>query len=143
MSEALTTIIISILSGVNLIELLGFILYYRQNKKSKELENDGKAIDNKDKGADVYDKVITTMNKVIEVMEEKFQKSEEDSDEKATKIDQLLKEKEQLIQEKFTLLEDISNKKIECTKANILRCNCISCEKRQPPMTNKLENAQN
>jgi len=58
MTETFATIFISILGGVNILELTGFIVFYKQNKKSKELDNDGKAANNFDKVVEVNKEVI-------------------------------------------------------------------------------------
>jgi uncharacterized Tic20 family protein len=58
MTETFATILISVLGGINLLELIGFIVFYKQNKKSKELDNDGKAANNFDKVVEVNKEVI-------------------------------------------------------------------------------------
>lgn len=126
MGESLLTVIVSVLSGINLLELIGFILFYRQNKKAKELENDGKQNEN-------IDKLVETTQKVIDILEDKFNDSENDSKAKGAKIDELLKEKETLISEKFQLLKEKQRAELELIKANYLKCEVQNCPKRQPP----------
>ena len=127
MGESLTTAIISIISGVDLLGLLAFFLYYRQNKKSKELDNDSKDIDN-------IDKTVDTTNKIIEILEDKFNDSEEDSKQKKAEIEKLQQEKEEAIKQKFDLMQENTELKLKCMKAEFIRCECLDCQKRIPPL---------
>ena len=76
MTETLATILISILGGVNLLELIGFIVFYKQNKKSRELDNDNKAANN-------FDKVVEVNKEVIDMLKQNYKELDDECDKQA------------------------------------------------------------
>lgn len=126
MTETALAILASVLGGVNIIELLAFFLFFKQNKKSKELDNDGKQNDN-------FDKLLESTNKVIDILEDKFRDSEEDSNNKREEIKKLQVANEELLKGKFDLMTENMDLKIRLQKAELLKCEVKGCKLRQPP----------
>lgn len=102
----------TILGGIDLIALISLLLYYRVNKKSKEIENDAHGNE--------------TMSQVINTLKEQFDRSNEDSKEKQELIDALRAEK-------FELEKKIAALEFENTKNCFWKCEVKGCANRIPP----------
>ena len=126
MTETLATILISVIGGVNLLELIGFFVFYRQNKKSKELDNDNKAANN-------FDKVVEVNKEVIDMLKENYKELDDECDKQAKDIDKLQADKQAMMEEKLQLMEQIHTLKMEKKLAEFKKCEVKNCPNRQPP----------
>lgn len=88
------------------------LLFYRQNKVSKELDNEAKQ-------SDEWRKL--------------YEMEKEECDELNTKIDSLFDEIRKHRDEKNTMAKRITELEIDNTKGKIYRCEVAGCVKRHPP----------
>ena len=126
MSETFATILISVLGGVNILELIGFIVFYKQNKKSRELDNDNKAANN-------FDKVVEVNKEVIDMLKQNYKELDDECDKQAKDIVQLHADKQKMMEEKLQLMEQIHTLKMEKKMAEFQKCEVRNCINRQPP----------
>lgn len=81
----------------------------------------GLKVDNKSKEIDVHIKLIDELQDQVEKQNERLDKK-----------DALMQEKDDIIAELRNKLDSV---RTQCSVATLLRCNCISCENRQPPIS--------
>lgn len=126
MSGALITALISIIGGINILEIIGFFVFYKANKKSKDLDNDGKGIENKGKETENLDRMVDILNDVITMIKNNYKESEEDSKERK-------EENTKLYAENLELLKENNELKIKLASAELFKCEVRGCTNRQPP----------
>jgi len=112
MTSTIIGIIGTVLGGLDLVALISIILFYKPNRKAKDIEN-------ATHGNEALQSVIATLR-------EQLERSDADSKAKQDKIDELTAE--------------IANKDIqlaaaefENTKNCFWKCNVKGCERREPP----------
>lgn len=109
---------IALLGGIGgLGGICSFFLFYRENKRAKQLENEHKA----------NDEVWALVEKYKKENDDLKKEFNETLDKKDNKIESLFKEKGELMKR---------NDKLSSTVAalTILRCKVVGCAKREPPM---------
>jgi len=63
-----------------------------------------------------------------------YEEEKEDNDKKDVKIAELIKEKDQLRDERDAAISDKAKCLITASKLDILRCDCLGCRDRRPPL---------
>ena len=63
-----------------------------------------------------------------------YEEEKEDNDKKDVKISELIKEKDQLRDERDAAIADKAKCLITSSKLDILRCDCLGCNDRRPPL---------
>lgn len=63
-----------------------------------------------------------------------YEEEKADNDKKDTKIAELIHEKDQLREERDSALNDKARCLISASKLDILRCDCLECKDRRPPL---------
>lgn len=109
----------TILGGVDLVALLGILLYYKPNKEAKQIENTTH-------GNEALQSVIATLR-------EELERSDLDSKNKQDAIDalrELLLEKEKTI---YELEKRLAQAEFENTKNCFWKCEVKGCLQRIPP----------
>lgn len=112
MDTSLIGIIGTILGSVDLIAVVSLLLFYKPNKKAKEIENDTH-------GNEALQSVITTLR-------EQLERSDADSKTKQEIIDSLREENGELKQTIIKLEQ-------EKTTCEFWKCSVRGCINRQPP----------
>lgn len=112
MDASLIGIIGTILGSIDLIALVTILLFYKPNRKAKEIENDTH-------GNEALQSVITTLR-------EQLERSDVDSKEKQSIIDALRDENEKL---RHDLIRAEQDNQINC----FWKCDVKGCTLRQPP----------
>lgn len=119
------TAIVAILGGIGgLSGVLSYFLFYRENKRSKQLDNEHKVNGE-------WMALVERYKKEIDDIKQEYsdfrKEATEALDKKDRKIDSLYKEKGELMKR---------NDKLSSTVAalKVLRCKFIGCGKRQPPI---------
>jgi hypothetical protein len=112
MDVSVIGIIGTILGSVDLIAVVSLLLFYKPNKKAKDIENDTN-------GNAALQSVITTLR-------EQLERSDADSKEKQQIIDHLRDENEEL---RHSLIKAEQANQINC----FWKCDVKGCALRQPP----------
>lgn len=103
--SALTTVLGILLGG-------GGVLFWKQDKRAKEIENEAKQ-------SDEWRKL--------------YERSEQDSRDKSDKIDRLYDEKKELRERFETLMAECAELKIQNKELEYQKCQRFECLKRCPP----------
>ena len=103
--SALTTVLGILLGG-------GGVLFWKQDKRAKEIENEAKQ-------SDEWRKL--------------YERSEQDSRDKSDKIDRLYDEKKELRERFETLMAECAELKIQNKELEYQKCERFECLKRCPP----------
>ena len=88
------------------------LLFYRQNKVSKELDNEAKQSDEWRKLYEMEKDEVNDLNKKIDTLYDEIRKHRD---------------------EKNTMAKRITELEIDNTKSQIYRCEVAGCARRQPP----------
>jgi uncharacterized protein (DUF3084 family) len=106
------------------------LLYVKQERKSKELDNQTKDLDNEAKQSEEWKKLYDEERACL-------QKARQDYDstikEKDTKIDELFDEISNQRNQKVELHNQIASMTVELTKLKMLKCEVANCPNRKPP----------
>lgn len=122
--------IIAVVGALGGITGLVSLFYVKQERKSKELDNETKYIDNEAKQSDEW-------RKLYEEERECFVQARKDYDEtikeKDAKIDTLYAEISNQRNQKVELHSKIEEMGVELTKLKLLKCEAVNCINRKPP----------
>lgn len=122
--------ILAVVGSLGGITGLVSLFYVKQERKSKELDNETKDIDNEAKQSEEW-------RKLYEEERECFVQACKDYDEtikeKDTKIDSLYAEISNQRNQKVELHNKIAEMTVELTKLRLLKCEAVNCINRKPP----------
>ena len=122
--------ILAVVGSLGGITGLVSLFYVKQERKSKELDNETKDIDNEAKQSEEW-------RKLYEEERECFVQACKDYDEtikeKDTKIDSLYAEISNQRNQKVGLHNKIAEMTVELTKLRLLKCEAVNCINRKPP----------
>lgn len=123
-------IILAIIGSLGGITGLVSLLYIKQERKSKELDNETKDIDNEAKQSEEW-------RKLYEEERECFINARKQYDdtikEKDAKIDSLYDEIANQRNQKVELHDKIAEITVEITRLRLLKCEAVNCINRKPP----------
>lgn len=122
--------ILSIIGSLGGITGIASLLYIKQERKSKELDNETKDIDNEAKQSEEW-------RKLYEEERQCFLQARKDYDEtikeKDAKIDSLYAEISNQKNQKVELHNKIAEMTTEVTRLKLLKCEAVNCVNRKPP----------
>lgn len=123
-------IVLTVLGSLGGVTGLVSLLYVKQDRISKELDNETKDLDNEAKQSEEW-------RKLYENERECFHKSRQDYDDtikvKDAKIDELFAEISNQRNQKVELHNQIAEMSVELTRLRLLKCEAINCVNRKPP----------
>lgn len=122
--------ILAIIGSLGGITGVASLLYIKQERKSKDLDNETKDIDNEAKQSEEW-------RKLYEEERECFLQARKDYDEtikrKDAKITELFAEINNQRNQKAELHNKIAEMTVELTKLRLLKCEAVNCVNRKPP----------
>lgn len=120
----------SIIAGLGGITGLASLLYVKQEKKSKDLDNETKDLDNEAKQSDEWRKLYEEERACFLQAQHDYEANIKAKDDK---IDSLYAEISNQRNQKVELHNKIAEMSVELTKLKMLKCEIVHCLNRKPP----------
>lgn len=122
--------ILAIVGSLGGITGLISLLYVKQERTSKDLDNEAKDLDNEAKQSDEWRKLYEEERQYFLKAREEYDSTVKAKDEK---IDELYKEISNQRNQKVELHNQIAKTSVELTKLKMLKCEVANCAHRKPP----------
>lgn len=122
--------ILAVVGSLGGITGLVSLFYVKQERKSKELDNETKDIDNEAKQSEEWRKLYEEERECFVQARKNY---DETIKEKDTKIDSLYAEISNQRNQKVGLHNKIAEMTVELTKLRLLKCEAVNCINRKPP----------
>jgi len=124
-------IILTFVSSI-IVTLLGgqSILFYRQNKKMKKLENKEKEISNDAKVSDGWQEYVTELKGEKKELKDEIEMLKREHNEEKEKLEKTISDYRDKY---YACREEKESLKVENVKLTLLKCEIPSCPTRKPP----------
>ena len=122
--------IMTIIAGLGGITGLASLFYIKQERKSKDLDNESKDMDIEHRQSDEWRRLYEEERAMLLKCREAF---DSELKEKDAKIDSLYSEISNQRNQKVELHNKIAEMTVEITKLRLLKCEMAACLNRKPP----------
>ena len=107
-----------------ILSLGGMFLYYRQDRKSRELDNESKMVELEKVRVDEWRKLYDEKKAELAESKERHRKD-------IQHFKDIIDEQDEIIHEKSI---ELSEREVMIARLDVMRCECFGCSDRKPPM---------